>query len=178
MTRRSLKPSADILDLNIVPGSDVSDLEVQKALTAALKFISYRPRSTVEVDRKLSLKFEPEVIDKVRHWLLKNKYLDDRRFAVQWKDYRDRLRPRSFRMIYRELRMLGVAEDILNDLLVDGDEEESAYNAAIRMARKKRDSGMYVSGISRIIYPFLRRRGFDTSVIHSTTCRIASELFP
>ena len=88
------------------------------------------------------------------------------------------MRPRSFRMIYRELRMLGVSEDILNDLLVDGDEEESAYNAAIRMARKKRDSGMDVSGISRIIYPFLRRRGFDASVIHSTTCRIASELFP
>jgi SOS response regulatory protein OraA/RecX len=74
--------------------------------------------------------------------------------------------------------MLGVSEDILNDLLVDGDEEESAYNAAIRMAQKKRDSGMDASEISRIIYPFLRRRGFDASVIHSTTGRIASELFP
>ena len=177
MTRRSLKPSADILDLNIVPGSDVSDLEVQKALRAALKFISFRPRSTVEVDRKLSLKFEPEVIDKVRHWLLKNKYLDDRRFAVQWKDYRDRLRPRSLRMIQWELSMMGVSEDIVNDLVNDVDEEENAYNAVIRFAYRKCHSGIDVDGVSRAIYPYLKRRGFDGSIIRSTMDRIAAELF-
>ena len=179
MTRRLLKQSAEVIkDPVIIPESGDTTQEFQKALKSALRFISYRPRSTREVDQKLSLKFGTEVIERVTYWLLENKYLDDKRFAIQWKDYRDRLRPRSLSIIRRELRILGVAEDILEDLLVDGDEEENAYNAVMRLARRKRDASMDASGIGEVIYPYLRRRGFNDSVIRSTTGRILSELFP
>ena len=177
MTGRSSKQMAEIPDLDIVPEGKGAAQEFLNALRSALRFISYRPRSTREVERKLSLRFGDEIIRKVTYWLLENKYLDDKRFAAQWKDYRDRLRPRSLRFIRRELKVLGVSEDILNDLLVDSDEGESAYNAVIRLARKKRDRGMDTDGISKVIYPYLRRRGFNESVIRGTTARIASELF-
>ena len=177
MAGRSSKQSAEITDLDIVLEAEDGAQEFQNALGAALRFISYRPRSTREVERKLSLKFGTEVIDRVTYWLSENKYLDDKRFAAQWKDYRDRLRPRSLRFIRMELRVLGVAEDILDDVLVDGDEEENAYNAVIRLARRKQDSGIDPAGIRKVIYPYLRRRGFNDSVIRTTTSRIAAELF-
>ena len=177
MARKSSKQGADITDLDIIPESEDTAQEFQNALRSALKFISYRPRSTREVERKLSLKFGPGAIGKVTYWLVENKYLDDTRFAAQWKDYRDRLRPRGVRLIRRELEMLGIAEDILEDVLVDCDEEENAYNAVIRLARRKRDAGIESEGISKVIYPYLRRRGFNDSVIRSTTVRIVGELF-
>jgi len=177
MASKSSKQGADITDLDIIPESEDTAQEFQKALRSALRLISYRPRSTREVERKLALKFGPGAIGKVTHWLVENKYLDDRRFAAQWKDYRDRLRPRGVRLIRRELEMLGIAEDILEDVLVDGDEEENAYNAVIRLARRKRDAGIESEGISKVIYPYLRRRGFNDSVIRSTTGRIVFELF-
>ena len=177
MTRLESRQNVDVPDRGGVSESDDMDREFQNALGAALGFISYRPRSTREVDRKLSLKFSPEVIGRVTDWLLENKYLDDKRFAVQWKDYRDRLRPRSLRMIQRELSMMGVSEDIVNDLVNDVDEEENAYNAVIRFAYRKCHSGIDVDGVSRAIYPYLKRRGFDGSIIRSTMDRIAAELF-
>ena len=177
MTGKSSKKRAEIPDLEVIPEAGDTSQEFQDALRAALRFISYRPRSTREVERKLALRFGAEVIGKVTHWLFENKYLDDKRFAAQWKDYRDRLRPKSLRFIRRELRALGVGEDILDELLVDGDEEENAYNAVIRLARRKQDTAMNTNGISKVIYPYLRRRGFNDSVIRATTSRIASELF-
>ena len=177
MMGKSSKQNAEIPDLDIVPEAEDRTEEFQNALRSALRFISYRPRSTREVERKLSLRFGAEVIGKVTYWLFENKYLDDKRFAAQWKDYRDRLRPKSLRLIRRELSALGVGEDILDDLLVDDDEEENAYNAVIRLARRKQDTAMNTNGISKVIYPYLKRRGFNDSVIRATTSRIASELF-
>ena len=180
MTGKSSKQSAEITDLDIVLEAEDAAQEFRNALGSALRFISYRPRSTREVDRKLSLSFGPEVIGKVTCWLRENKYLDDRQFAAQWKDYRERLRPRSLKMIHRELRRLGVSEDILDDLddlTVDGEEAQNAYNSVIRVARRKQSAGMDLDSMIRVIYPYLRRRGFDDSVIRLTSGRIASELF-
>ena len=68
-------------------------LGFEEGLRVALRFISYRSRSEGELQRRLSGRFSFEVIDEVTKWLIDNKYLDDEQFAIQWKDYRERLSP-------------------------------------------------------------------------------------
>ena len=77
MTGKASKQSAEIPDLEVIPEAGDTSQEFQDALRVALRFISYRPRSTREVERKLALRFGAEVIEKVTHWLFENKYLDD-----------------------------------------------------------------------------------------------------
>ena len=149
-----------------------------EGLRTALRFISYRSRSTKEIQRRLSGRFNLEVTDEVIKWLIANKYLDDRQFAVQWKDYRERLNPKGLNLIKRELRMLGISEEILDIVLSDVDEESNAYNAVIRFARRKLQEDMDVQALTRLIHPYLKRRGFERTAIEAAAGRICSELFP
>ena len=152
-------------------------LGFEEGLRVALRFISYRSRSAREVQRRLSGRFSFDVIDEVTKWLIDNRYLDDRQFAIQWKDYRERLNPKGLNLIKRELRMLGISEEIIDNVLMKTDEETNAYNAAIRFARKKLQENMDCSGLTRLIQPYLKRRGFENGAIREAICRICSELF-
>ena len=152
-------------------------LGFEDGLDVALRFISYRSRSEREVQRRLSGRFSFEVIDEVTKWLIDNKYLDDEQFAIQWKDYRERLNPKGLNLIKRELRRFGISEEIMDMVLLKTDEEANAYNAAIRFARKKLQEDLDCSGLTRLIEPYLKRRGFDNGAIRVAICRICSELF-
>ena len=152
-------------------------LGFEDGLHVALRFISYRSRSEREVQRRLSGRFSFEVIDEVTKWLIDNKYLDDEQFAIQWKDYRERLNPKGLNLIKRELRRFGISEEIMDMVLLKTDEEANAYNAAIRFARKKLQEDLDCSGLTRLIEPYLKRRGFDNGAIRVAICRICSELF-
>ena len=152
-------------------------LGFEEGLRVALRFISYRSRSEREVQRRLSGRFSFEVIDEVTKWLIDNKYLDDEQFAIQWKDYRERLNPKGLIFIKRELRMFGISEEIIDNVLLKTDEENNAYNAAIRFARKKLQEDGDCSGLTRLIQPYLKRRGFESEVIRAAIVRICSELF-
>ena len=152
-------------------------LGFEEGLRVALRFISYRSRSAREVQRRLSGRFSFDVIDEVTKWLIDNRYLDDRQFAIQWKDYRERLNPKGLNLIKRELRMLGISEEIIDNVLMETDEETNAYNAAIRFARKKLQENMDCNGLTRLIQPYLKRRGFENGAIREAICRICSELF-
>ena len=152
-------------------------LGFEEGLRVALRFISYRSRSASEVQSKLSGRFSFEVIDEVTKWLIDNRYLDDRQFAIQWKDYRERLNPKGLNLIKRELKRLGISEEVIDNVLLKTDEETNAYNAAIRFARKKLQEDLDCSGLTRLIEPYLKRRGFDNGAIRVAICRICSELF-
>ena len=152
-------------------------LGFEEGLRVALRFISYRSRSEREVQRRLSGRFGFEVIDEVTKWLIDNRYLDDRQFAIQWKDYRERLNPKGLNLIKRELKRLGISEEIIDNVLLKTDEETNAYNAAIRFARKKLQENMDCNGLTRLIQPYLKRRGFENGAIREAICRICSELF-
>lgn len=149
----------------------------EEGLRVALRFISYRSRSAREVQRRLSGRFSFEVIDAVTNWLIDNRYLDDRQFAIQWKDYRERLNPKGLNLIKGELKKFGISEEIIDDVLLKTDEETNAYNAAIRFARKKLREDLDCSGLTRLIQPYLKRRGFENGAIRAAIGRICSELF-
>ena len=159
--------SARIADL-------VKDSDLVRCLDAAYSFLSYRPRSEAEVkERLLRRGFEISQIEIVLKKLKEQKFLDDTAFAQFWKDNREAFRPRSRRLTGLELRKKGVAGEIIDGVIEQIDDVESAYQAALMKAKRlpKQDYEVFY----RRLGDYLRRRGFDYAVINQTVKRLWQE---
>lgn len=145
----------------------------QKCLNAALRFLSYRPRSQAEIRVKLRPRFEEEAIDRVILHLKARQMIDDVAFAQFWRENRQSFSPRSQRMLKLELRRKGVDQEVITEVLDGIDEDESAYRAAQKKARplSKED----YSTFRRKLGSFLRRRGFSYEVANHAIQRLWQE---
>jgi regulatory protein len=138
--------------------------EVEQAYERALNFLSYRPRSEVEVRRNLRKKdVGHEAIEAVVERLTRAELLDDREFVRYWVENRLRFRPRGLRALRHELREKGVSASIVADVLAGIDEEEPARRAAEAGAR--RYAGLAPRDFRRKLGAYLARRGFSYAVV-------------
>jgi regulatory protein len=107
-----------------------------KCFGAALNYLSYRPRSEVEVRQRLHRRgFNDDVVDEVIIGLKERKLVDDVAFAQYWRDNRLSFRPRSRRLIKLELRQKGVATEIASEVVEGLDDESAAYEVGLKKAR-------------------------------------------
>lgn len=137
----------------------------KKPIDVALRYLKVRPRSIFEVKRKLAeKKFSPAEINKTIRRLVKEGLLDDRRFAILWVRHRDSLKPSGQKLLFLELKKLGIAEEVIKEVLArSGDEFEKAAKAAeskMRLYRKLPRKEFYLK-----MGGFLARRGFNYGVI-------------
>jgi len=143
----------------------MADDEIEVAYQRALRFLSYRPRSSFEIEKKLKdLEFSETVIEKVIKRLQEKKYLDDFKFAEMWVENRNEFRPRSYRVLSWELRQKKISEDIIRQVLDDTDPELNlAQTAAEKYARRLEhyDFETYKKKLTG----FLARRGFSYGVV-------------
>lgn len=143
----------------------------QRCLDAASRYLAYRPRSVFEVKTRLRQRgFDPPTIEAVLQELRRNGSLDDLAFARFWRDNRDSFSPRSGLLLSRELRAKGVPKPVVTDVVTGLDEEDSAYRAAVKRA-KRLDCTDFADFRARLL-PFLRRRGFSYQVIEHTVRRL------
>lgn len=165
------------------PGQLLSDSRVEelaaadlvgKCLNAALRLLSYRPRSEAEIRTRLSRRFNGETIEGVILQLRERQMIDDVAFAVFWREARDSFSPRGRRLLKVELRHKGVDPEVIDEVLDGIDDEESAYRAAQKRGRTlaKEDYETF----RRKLGAFLRRRGFSYGVVNRTTERLWQEL--
>lgn len=147
--------------------------EILRAYHHALRLLSYRPRSQVEIKRRLGQKgYAPEVVGAALLRLADKRYVDDEAFARYWLEQRQRNRPRGVRAIGYELRQKGVDHDTINQVLHDVDEEASAW-AAIE-GKLSRWQGLDETAFRKKVMGFLSRRGFNYAVVRGV-CRKAWE---
>jgi regulatory protein len=147
----------------------------QKALEAALRYLSPRPRSEKEVRQRLARRqVEKPLVDQVVGWLRERGLLDDVAFAAFWRDNREAFRPRGKRLLEQELRQRGVAPQVIQEQLQDLDEEASALRAAQKKARALAQSD-YPTFRAKI-GSFLQRRGFSYEVAASATRQLWQEV--
>jgi regulatory protein len=66
-----------------------------KAKNAALRLLSYRSRSEKEVQRRLAGRFTQDAVDRTLSDLRSQGLLDDAAFAKEWREQRERFRPRG-----------------------------------------------------------------------------------
>jgi len=147
---------------------DVARLQVQdkveRAYERALNFLSYRPRSEVEVRRRLRKKnVEAEIVEVVVERLTRAGLLNDREFARYWVENRLQFNPRGARALRHELREKGVPAPVITDTLVDLDEEFAAHKAAEAGARRL--AHLEPPDFRRRLGAYLARRGFSYAVV-------------
>lgn len=149
---------------------------VEVALQKALHFLSYRVRSENEVRTRLTEGgFATEVIDVVVGRLAASELIKDFEFARQWVENRTAFRPRSRRALAMELRQKGVSEEVIDETLEEGsDDEQMAYQAASRYLRKL--EGLDFAGFREKLGAFLARRGFSYGTIIPVVNRVWSEI--
>jgi regulatory protein len=134
--------------------------EYDKAKNAALRLLTYRPRSSAEIRRKLQEKqFDDNLIQRVIERLGELRLLDDEAFARYWLEQRERFKPRSAYLLRQELRQKGVPSDIVERVLDDVDEAASALKAAQQRAR--RYAHLPFEEFQQKLGGYLQRRGFN-----------------
>jgi regulatory protein len=148
------------------------------AYQQALRLLERRPRSHKEIQQHLSRAGVAEdVIQEVLQRLSRSDLASDEKFASAWVENRQEFRPRSRKALAFEMRQKGISPDIIDralDKISDQDEEELAYQAASRQARK----------YARLDWPefrqkmvgFLARRGFNYETSAAATQRAWQDL--
>jgi regulatory protein len=155
----------------VLSEAEIAELKAQdernRAFDRAVQFLSYRPRSRIEVERYLRGKSIDEVVrDDVIARLERAKYLDDEAFARFWLENRERFRPRGERALRYELRQKGVSDEIIAHVLSDLDDEASAWRAV--ESRLSRWANLPGDEFRQKVVGYLSRRGFDYNTISLT----------
>jgi len=172
-----------VLKEGLQVGQELSDGQVEaivrseqfhRCLNAALRFLSYRPRSEFELRARLGKRgFDSDSVEAVLAKLRERGVVDDVAFAQFWKDNRESFSPRSQRLTRLELRRKGVDEGTIDQVVGAIDDDDSAYRAAFSKARSLSKSD-YQSFRQRLA-GYLQRRGFGYGVINRVVERVWQE---
>ncbi len=144
------------------------------ALEAALRLLSYRPRSEGELRERLVRKgFVRAIVDDTLARLRELGYLDDAAFARFWTETRQAAQPRSGRLLRTELRRRGVPHEVAEEATAEVADDEAAYEAASRRLRALR--GLEYPKFRERLGRFLTSRGFSYGVARRTIERCWAE---
>lgn len=141
----------------------------EKYYTYALKFLSYRPRSTKELIESLKKRKAPkEIIEKIIQLLKDQEFLDDEEFARWWIEQRTSFKPRSKRVLKLELKQKGISEEVITLYLVEN--EGTAVNdleqALLLTSKKiKRYQHLEKDELYQKLGGVLARKGFSWDII-------------
>jgi regulatory protein len=164
-------------------GQELSD-EEQEALTgvdryqcclnAAIRFLGYRQRSEAEIRQRLQKHgYDSQYIGKTIARLKELGLVDDAAFARFWIENRESFSPRSRRLTKLELQRKGLDISVIEQVVSEVDDSDSAYRAALSKARRLPTSDYQV--FRRRLGQYLGRRGFDYEVIKETVARVWKE---
>lgn len=170
--KKNLKLEQELSEAEIeaLTGADL----FQRCLNAAFRYLGYRPRSEAELRERLKRRgFEAGNVEAALTRLREQGLVDDLAFAQFWKDNRETFRPRSQWLTRLELRRKGVTDNIIDQVVADVDDEDSAYRAAQSRAHRLPDSDY--EGFRHRLGGYLKRRGFGYSVINNTVERLWQE---
>ena len=148
---------------------------LDKAISEANRYLSYRSRSEAEVRAHLAKRHREEVINIVVTTLNEKGLLDDAKFAKEWQENRVKFRPKSAWLIARELRAKGVHVDIVEATVDFSMDEENAYNIGKQLS--SRLANLDTKRLRRKLWMHLHRRGFRSELIQAVVnCFCARQL--
>ena len=148
-----------------------SDPSRPSARTAALRYLSHRPRSESEVRTRLRRDFPGPLVEEIIAEFKEQALLDDVKFAKMWSDGRDSTKPRSTWAIKQELRAKGINDNLAEQAVQGIDNEDAAYRAAEPLAH--RIHGNDIANFRHRLQGLLKHRGFSPSV----SLRVAARLW-
>ena len=136
-------------------------------MDAAYRYLNYRPRSEAEIKHRLHQRgFDTEVIEKTTAKLKEQNLIDDYAFAQFWKDNRLSFKPKSKRLIAKELSDKKVSREIVEQVTSDIDDMGNACELGRRRMRLL--AHLDYPDFQRRLSNYLGYRGFSYEVIRHT----------
>jgi regulatory protein len=146
----------------------------QRCYNAATRLLAYRPRSESEMRQRLRRRgYDSNCIEKSLAKLKEQGLVDDTDFARFWKENRNTFRPQSRRLTRLELQRKGLEKSIIENVITELDDNDSAYRAA--SARAKRLPRTDFQAFRRKLGEYLMRKGFGWEVINITVEKVWKE---
>jgi regulatory protein len=146
------------------------DPEILKtAKNQALRYLSYRDRSKLEVSQYLEKKEHTQpVIQQALDALIELNYVNDQRFALEWGLYKINKQKLGKSRLYTELLNKGIEKEVLESTLATLYENNPETELAIQCARKKMNSlkGIEEEKKKRRLIQHLKRSGFSADIIY------------
>jgi len=172
-TERGVRAGRAVTEIEL---AELAEAEARRgAKEAALRLVSYRPRSERELRERLDRKgFPRPAVEETLRRLRELGLLDDAAFARFWAETRQAARPRSRRLLVGELRQRGVAAEVAEEAVADVSDEAAAYEAA--SGRMRKISGLEYQPFREKLGRFLTGRGFPYDVSRRVIQRCWEEL--
>jgi len=146
----------------------------QNCLDAAYRYLSYRPRSEGEMKQRLHQRgFDSEAVERTITNLKKQGLIDDYAFAAFWKNNRLSFKPKSKRLIAGELKGKKVAQEIVEQVTEDIDDDSNAYK--LGCSRMQMLAHLDYPDFHRRLSNYLGYRGFSYEVIKRTVALLWQE---
>ena len=146
-----------------------SEEEIKQARALAYRYLSYRDRSERETAEHLRKKgLDEAVVQETLRYLIKAKYLDDRRFAEHWARTRAENKQFGRYRLRRELIGKGLTPDLIDetlDALFDTVREVDLARACVeKKLRSMQD--LDPEKKKRRLVGLLQRKGFSSHIIY------------
>ena len=145
--------------------------KLKTAKNQALRYLSYRDRSKLEITQYLEKKEYPQpVIQQALDVLIELNYVNDQRFALEWGRYKINKQKLGKSRLYAELLNKGIDKEVLESTLAILYEDNPETELAIQCARKKMNSlqGVEEDKKKRRLIQYLKRRGFSADIIYQS----------
>ncbi len=137
------------------------------ATKIAVDALSRRARSRGELAEILRKKLVPdEVIERLLDRLVAQKLIDDRAFAREWSQLRQRSKGLSRRVLAQELRRKSIAQQLIDEVLEEISREDEVAAARNLVAKKLRTLSRCDSQTQfRRVHSLLARKGYSATII-------------
>jgi regulatory protein len=177
-----------IIQLNLKTGMDIDTLffeellqseQQSKAKSDAIQFISYRMRSTLEVEKKLkNLGYEDIMVNKTIEFLKEHNLLNDLDFAEAYISDKTNITRHSLRRIKYDLMNKGLSEESFDRVSINyihKDEENLLHLLPIKYAalKKRYEDQSYV--LEQKLFSFFYQKGFAIDTIKKVYRTILSD---
>jgi regulatory protein len=147
--------------------------DFEKFYKAAIRFLSFRPRSEKELrDYLVKKKCDDLTAKRIIESLTRDKFLNDQEFTKWWVEQRTILKPKASRVIKFELKQKGISKELLDNFFEEN--EDSDFANALKLAEKKlpryarfEDKRKVYEKLGR----FLASKGFDWDTIKAVIDR-------
>jgi regulatory protein len=143
--------------------------EYNKVRMAALRFLSYKPRTACELRQQLERKdFSAKMICQVIAEMEKSGYLDDRQFARQWVNERMHGKGYGSRRLKQELMRKGIDLSLIDEALTEVDQDKERQ-LAMQVAERRylRIGREPWPTVERRLGQYLLRQGYSMGVVRS-----------
>ncbi|GGN90153.1 regulatory protein RecX [Saccharibacillus kuerlensis] len=153
----------------------VRDNERQIAYAQAINYLSFKPRTSGEIEQKLLEKeIDPEAAADTVRRLEEEKLVDDAAYAQEWAYQRVTGRKKGKVLVKQELRRKGIDQELIDDALDALDDDDEMQSAEELAAKKWRTTKGDTWDRKRKTAAFIMRRGFSSDIARKAVDRVLS----